>query len=604
MVSVGWTKGVWALAAGGFGLTAMVASLAQDSPKTAPELTAPTGIGRLVVGLEAKTIDGQTCALESQALATVIAFTDVSCPLTRRYAPTLANLEDKYKAKNVRFVFVNPSKVDAKADIQACVKDHGLDGDYVWDTDGRITAALGAQSTTEVFLLDSKNTLVYRGAVDDQYGLGYQIDAPRKTYLVDAIESVLNGDKPKVEATTAPGCALTVEAKPMARAVTYHDQVERIIQRNCVQCHRTGGVAPFTLDTYEKAQNYKGMIKQVVERGVMPPWGAAPGHGPWQNDRSMSDEDKQALYAWIAADCPKGDAKNAPTPLKFHDTWSIGDPDHVFQIPRALPVKATGQMPYIHIRIDTNFGEDKWVDAMEVLPTDRSVVHHVLVFIVQDGKIGGRGLLDVDESTGYLMGYVPGTDSLVFPEGQAKLIPKGATLLFQIHYTPNGKATNDQTRLAVRFAKKPPTNELQVYGVVNRTFQIPPGDPNFVCDRTITVPTDVYATALMPHMHVRGKAYKFEAVYPDGKREVLLDVPRYDFNWQITYRYAKPKLLPKGTKIIATAAFDNSADNPANPDPTRRVPWGLQTTDEMMLGYIEFYVPGAKPGETLSLGGG
>jgi hypothetical protein len=183
-------------------------------------------------------------------------------------------------------------------------------------------------------------------------------------------------------------------------------------------------------------------------------------------------------------------------------------------------------------------------------------------------------------------------------------LPKGATLLFQIHYTPNGRATSDQTRLAVRFAKQKPTMEMQVYGIVNRTFQIPPGDPNFVCDRAVTVPRDIYATALMPHMHVRGKAYKFEAVYPDGKREVLLDVPRYDFNWQITYRYAKPKLLPKGTKILATAAFDNSTNNPANPDPSRRVPWGLQTTDEMMLGYIEFYAPGATPGEVVPLGGG
>ncbi len=605
MVSVGTTRSVWALAVGGFGLAAMLANGSQDPAKVAPEPTRAEGIGRLITGIEGKTLKGSTCSIgPNGSNATVIAFTDVSCPLTKRYAPTLAALEDKYKSSGVRFIYINPSSADEKGAIENCIKDNGIDGDYIWDTDKKITTALDAKTTTEVFLLDSKSTLVYRGAVDDQYGLGYQIDAPKKTYLIDAIESTLKGERPKTEATTSPGCALIHDVKTMERAVTYYDQVSRILQRNCVTCHRDGGVAPFTLDTYEKAENYKGMIKQVVETGVMPPWGAAPGHGPWANDRSLSDQDKKDLYAWIDGGCPKGDPKLAPVPLKFHETWSIGEPDHVFQIPRELQVKATGQMPYYHLRVETNFDEDKWLDAMEIQPTDRSVVHHVLVFVLEGNKIGGRGLIDVDESTGFLMGYVPGTDSVVYPEGQAKLLPKGATLLFQVHYTPNGKATSDQTRMAIHFAKKKPTMEMQVYGIVNRTFQIPPGDPNYKCDRTVTIPRDVYATALMPHMHVRGKSYKFEATYPDGKKEVLLDVPRYDFNWQITYHYAKPKLLPAGTKIVATAGFDNSAGNPSNPDPTRTVPWGLQTTDEMMLGYIEFYAPGSKPGEILQLGGG
>jgi hypothetical protein len=193
---------------------------------------------------------------------------------------------------------------------------------------------------------------------------------------------------------------------------------------------------------------------------------------------------------------------------------------------------------------------------------------------------------------------------VIYPKGEAKRLPKGATLLFQIHYTPNGTATTDQTKLAVRFLKEPPKEEVQVYGIVNRTFQIPPGAPAHADKKTVTVPRDIYVTALMPHMHVRGKAFSFEAVYPDGKREMLLDVPRYDFNWQITYRYATPKFLPAGTKLTAVGTFDNSDKNPANPDPTKTVGWGLQTTEEMLLGYVEFYVPGAKPGDVLQLGGG
>jgi hypothetical protein len=239
---------------------------------------------------------------------------------------------------------------------------------------------------------------------------------------------------------------------------------------------------------------------------------------------------------------------------------------------------------------------------MEIQPTDRAVVHHVLVFPIENNRINGKTLFELDESTGFFMGYVPGTDSVKFADGQAKRLPKGAALMFQLHYTPNGKATSDRTKLALKFTKQPPKHELQVYGIVNRTFAIPPGDPAFMDSNTITVPRDVLVTALMPHMHVRGKAFKFEATYPDGKKEVLLDVPRYDFNWQITYRYSTPKLLPAGTKVTAYGTFDNSADNPANPDPTKTVHWGLQTTEEMLLGYIEFYEPGAKPGSLTKIG--
>lgn len=608
MLGVGLTKGLWALGVGSVGVAALMAGKGQDPVRIAAEPTRGDGLGRLIAGLEGQTLEGSRCSLASPgSKATVIAFTDVSCPLTKKYAPTLAALEDEYAKKGVRFVFVNPNKSDDESAIREDVKHHGFDGDYIHDTAGTIAATLGTKTTTEVFLLDATNTLVYRGAVDDQYGIGYQIDQPKSRFLADAIDATLRGEKPKVEATTAPGCALIVDAKPVMRAVTYHDQVSRILQRNCVTCHRDGGVAPFSLENYARAESFKGMIKQVVNNGTMPPWYAAPsadGHSPWANDRSLSKQDKSDLNDWIDAGCPEGDPKLAPAPLKFTTEWAIGEPDAVYEIPRTVPVKATGQMAYMHFRIDPGFTEDKWIDALEIHPTDRSVVHHVLVFVVEDGKVGGRGLLDVDESTGFLMGYVPGTDSVVFPDGQAKCVPKGAALLFQIHYTPNGKATSDRTRMAVRFAKQPPKHEVQVYGIVNKSFAIPPGAPSHSDEKTVTVPKDMYVTSLMPHMHVRGKAFKFEATYPDGRKEVLLDVPRYDFNWQLTYRYSVPKFLPAGTKIKATGTFDNSEKNPYNPDPSKTVRWGLQTTEEMLLGYVEFYVPSAKPGTPVTLDGG
>ena len=605
MVWAGSKNGTLAIAAVALAV-AMTADGRQESAKVGPEPIRADGIGRLVTGIEAKTIDGKTCALESGAQATVIAFTDVSCPLTKRYAPTLAALEDNYKSSGVRFVFINPSSADERGAIENCIKDNGFDGDYIWDKKGTIAATLGAKTTTEVFLLDAKGTLVYRGAVDDQYGLGYQNAAPKSTYLKDAIDSVLGGKRPEVEATTAPGCALAFEPKPMDRKVTYYDQVSRVLQRNCVNCHRDGGVAPFALDSYEGAESHKGMVDYVVKAGTMPPWFAAPspeGHSPWANDRSLSAQDKKDLADWIAGGCPKGDEKLAPTPLSFETGWLIGKPDVVMELPREVPVQATGQMAYIHMQVPTNYDEDKWVEAVEVHPTDRAVVHHVLIFVVEDGKINGRRLFETDETTGFLIGYVPGTDHVEYPQGEAKRLPKGATLLVQIHYTPNGKATADRTKFAIRFAKKPPVREMQVYGISGKDLAIPPGDPAWVNTKTVTVPRDLMLTALMPHMHFRGKAFKYEAEYPDGRKELLLDVPRYDFNWQITYRYAVPKLMPQGTKITVTATYDNSTGNPANPDPTRTVPWGLQTTDEMMLGYAEYFVPGAAPGEAVRLGG-
>ncbi|HXH61089.1 MAG TPA: hypothetical protein VNI20_06995 [Fimbriimonadaceae bacterium] len=311
---------------------------------------------------------------------------------------------------------------------------------------------------------------------------------------------------------------------------------------------------------------------------------------------------KKDLKTWIAGGAPKGDPKSAPAPIKYDPTWTIGRPDAVFEIPKPVEVQSSGQMPYIYLRIPTDFGEDKWEQAMEILPTERAVVHHVLVFVVDGGKVNGKRLENLDATTGFFMGYVPGTSSVVFPKGEAKRLPKGATLLFQLHYTPNGRAVTDRTRIALKFTSAPPQHVVQVYGIANTTFKIPPGDPNFSDTRTITVPQDVMLTAFMPHMHLRGKAMRYDVEYPDGKKETLLNVPHYDFNWQLTYRYTKPKFIPKGSKITLTGTFDNSTDNPYNPDPTRTVPWGLQTTDEMMLGYIEFFVPGAAPGENLDIG--
>jgi hypothetical protein len=333
----------------------------------------------------------------------------------------------------------------------------------------------------------------------------------------------------------------------------------------------------------------------------MPPWFAAPPakgeHSPFANDRTLSESDRTDLFAWLAGDLKKGDPADAPLPRNYESGWLIGKPDAVFEIPRPIAVKAEGTMPYQVTAVQTEFDEDRWVQALEVQPTARDVVHHVLVFALPRGqKIGG-------EAQGFFAAYVPGNNSITYPEGYAKKLPKGANLVFQIHYTPNGKATSDRTKLGLVFAKERPSYEVRVSSVSNPTFRIPPGADNHRVTGSIPfIPFDCRILAFFPHSHLRGKAAKYELKTPDGKTATLLDVPHYDFNWQLQYRFADPVAVPRGSGLIYTAWYDNSEKNPANPDPTKAVRWGPQTFDEMHLGYVEFVIDSGGGGN-LRVGG-
>jgi hypothetical protein len=331
----------------------------------------------------------------------------------------------------------------------------------------------------------------------------------------------------------------------------------------------------------------------VVEEGQMPPWFAAPAkegsESPWANDCSLSARDKADLLAWLESqNRPLGDVKDAPAKLQFASEWSIGKPDLVVQIPKPIAVKAEGYMPYQFAVAQTTLTEDKWVSAYEVLPTERAVVHHVIVQVHEKGS----DIRDRDEGTGgFFAAYVPGNGSRVYPDGFARKLPAGARVSFQIHYTPSGRAVEEQVRIGLVFAKEAPRYEVKTLAVADHKLAIPPGEANHVEWTEKPVPFDINALAFVPHMHVRGKAFRYELTLPDGKQEVLLDIPRYDFNWQIRYEFKQPLLLPRGSKVKVTATYDNSTGNKANPDPTKLVKWGPQTYEEMMIGYIEFFVP-------------
>ena len=557
-----------------------------------PVRGADYGIGRLIADASLTTLDGKEArAMDFAGSAgTVFAVLSTSCPVSKKYLPVLARLEKEYAGRGVKFVGVAGPGEDDVAALRAT----GLAGPVLRDMRGDFLRALGATRSTDVFAMDAAHTLVYRGAVDDQYGLGYNLDAPRERLLSAALEALLADQRPVIPATEAPGCELEfpTPAKVATADVTpatWHGRISRLLQENCVTCHRDGGLAPFAFETYEQVLKKAGTIRRVVTEGVMPPWFTpnppAGQHTAWLNDASLSPQDKADLLNWLANGRPEGDPNRAARPRAWPEGWAIGHPDQIVQIPQPVAVKAEGTMPYQSIMVDPGLTEDKWISAWEVRPTARQNVHHVLIYIYPPNDWSPPGS---EERRGQLANYVPGNSVAMYPEGFAKALPKGAKLRFEIHYTPNGKATEDQTMLGLRFSSKP-EHVVEVVGVANLQLRIPPGEAAYPQAASVELPSDARLLSLMPHMHVRGKAMRFEVLTPSGETHTLLDLPRYDFNWQIPVRYAEPPLVTKGSKLRVTGWFDNSADNKANPNPGATVRWGSQTDDEMMIGYIEYY---------------
>ena len=546
------------------------------------------GVGRQVPDIAFTDLSGKARKLSeaSGEKGLIIAFTSATCPVSKRYAPSLIRLEKDLQAKGFAMLMVNPMKSEKTGDMKA----QGFTCAYAPDESGSLTAALDARTTTEVFLLDRTRTLLYRGALDDQYGIAYNRDAPLNQYLLDAIADTLNGLHPHIAATEAPGCELDRPAPHTvaAQGVTYHRDVARILAQNCVQCHHEEGIAPFPLDNPDEVKDRAKTIRRVLNEGTMPPWFAKDDKpNRWANDHSLSTRDKADLLAWIeSSDRPMGDIADAPKPIVFpKGGWTLGQPDAVYEFAKAVPVQAEGKMPYVNVQVPVDLAEDRWIQAIEVLPGNRQVVHHVIVSI-HNAKGGER----VAAHEGFFAAYVPGNGGEIFPAGFARKLPAGTVLNFQMHYTPNGKATEDKTRIGFRWAAQPPKFEMKVASVPNTRLSIPPGEANHIETAQRPAPFDMTVVGFTPHMHVRGKAFKYEIVQPGGN-QVLLDIPHYDFNWQLVYNLNEPLFLPRGTVMKVTATFDNSAANKANPDPTKTVRWGQQTDEEMMIGYISYYVP-------------
>jgi hypothetical protein len=379
-------------------------------------------------------------------------------------------------------------------------------------------------------------------------------------------------------------------AKPEKKKeqVTYANQVSRLIQDKCQTCHHPGTAAPFSLLTYQQVTSWADTIREVVTEKRMPPWHADPRYGRFSNDRRLSQEQIDTLVDWLDHGMPKGDDKDLPPARDYADGWVIGKPDVIFEMPAEQTVPASGVVPYQFFTTPTHFKEDTWVQAAEARPGNRSVVHHIIVSF-RDPKSKdrqrGSGIGD-----GFIVGTAPGDMPMILPPGVARKIPAGAELVWQMHYTPNGKEQKDRSQVGLIFykGKEPPRYNAQTRGIMNPGLKIPAGATNHLVESEWVVPRDMRVLTFMPHMHLRGKDFEYRAEYPDGRKEILLSVPHYDFAWQTMYREGKDLRLPKGTRIHCTAHYDNSAANLANPDPKKEVTWGDQTWEEMMIGWVDF----------------
>jgi hypothetical protein len=569
----------------------------------APGPTDRDRLDEMIPDLEVRDVEGGRARLAGLlgSRGLVIAVRDVNCPLSKRYGPRLARLESAYAALGLPFVYLNPTRHDTREQMLQEIRAFGFKGRYLRDPQGRLAQALLARTTTEVFVLDAKRTLVYRGAVDDQYGIDYTKTEVSQAPLAAALDDLVAGRRVRTPVTRAPGCELGLGPPTWggAERVTYHRQVSRIVQAHCLECHHAGGVGPFPLDSYEAVAGRAATIRRVLQDGFMPPWFAAPGSGPWANDRSLSAWERRTLFRWLDGGMAAGDPAEAPLPRKYESGWTIGTPDLVVDLPVRQEVPAEGFLKYRYDAVDLDFPEDRWVQAVQILPGARVNVHHVIVFLEPRDRGTVAALLDRLAGLGSRAGsrraleshfaiYGPGTPGTVFPAGTAKRLPARTRLLVQLHYVTTGVPAVDRTRLGLVFAKEPPRHEVETASAFNDEFEIPAGAPHHEVRGAYEFQEEGQLMWFGPHMHLRGKAFRYELLSPAGARTVLLDVPRFGFNWQIGYELARPIRVVPGTRLLATGWFDNSAANPANPDPTRTVPFGVQSTDEMMIGYFNW----------------
>ncbi len=550
-------------------------------------------VGPVELNFTLPTSDGGSIELKPtvQYRLQVVCFLGCECPLAKLYAGRLNQLADEFSKDDVRFIGINSNPQDSMDDVLKFAADHQLHFPIAKDHDWIAMTKLAATRTPEVYLLDPLGQVIYQGRIDDQYRPGVIQTKPTRDDLRAAIIEALAGKIVTVPRTTAAGCLM---AKPRATNpdcdVTYCGQVAAVLSRHCIECHRAGEIGPFALTQYDEVVGWADMILETIAEQRMPPWHASPNHEPLLNARSISTADRELIRRWVEGGTPFGDAKQLPQVPEHTAGWQLSrTPDLVLDVNAApFRIPAEGTVDYQYFVVNTDFDDDVWVEAAEVFPGNRGVLHHAIAFIRPPDGVDIQGLA-------LLTAYVPGQRIAPATPGLAKRIPAGSKIVFQMHYTPTGTEQFDSSRLGLSIVdKKTVTRESITLLGINHGLEIPPHEANVQVEGASSqFPADGELLSIAPHMHLRGKSMAVQLNQNESSRTIL-EVPKYDFNWQHTYQFLNPIKLADVRSISFTASYDNSAANPFNPDPSQFVTWGDQTWEEMAVVFYEIARPVVK----------
>lgn len=530
----------------------------------------------------------------------VIAFIGTECPLVKLYIPKLNKLQSEFGDGQLQIIAVDSNSQDSLLEMSAFARRNELKFPFVKDPGNQVADRFMAERTPEIFVLDAERKLRYRGRIDDQYGVGYGRSAAMATPFQDAIQALLAGRDVPVLRTEPVGCLIGRAVSPNEDAqVTYSKHISRIFQSHCIECHRAGEIGPFSLEDYEDASGWSEMVEEVIREGRMPPWNADPSIGEFANSRVMTESEKEQVYQWVADGSPLGDVAHQPEPPTYVEGWQLPrEPDVVIEMStKAFQVPAEGVVEYQYFIVDPGFTEDKWVNVAQVVPGDSSVVHHAIVFYRAPEAQG-------DDHLGWITGYVPGQRIAALEDGQARRIPAGSRLIFQMHYTPNGRPAEDVTRIGLCFVPADSVKrEVLTVPSLERDFEIPPNHSDYIVETSLRgFPKGSTLLGVAPHMHYRGRSFELAVSQSATENaERIISVPKYDFNWQHSYRLAEPLELQPETEFRCINHFDNSDRNLSNPDPTIPVRWGDQTWEEMAVTFFEVALPEGQTAEELAL---
>jgi peroxiredoxin len=550
------------------------------------------GVGRLDrfrPGWSAIAVDGKSFQWNMDSKAQVFCFLGCECPVARFYATRLASLHRDYSQHGIDFVGVMSNRHDSKEDVIRFAEELSIPFPLILDPGQEIAKSLSATRTAEIVVLDSKSTVVYRGRVDDQMSPGVKRATAKSEELRDLLAGFTSGKTLSLPNTTPVGCLITFDRSPEAVSdVSFCKDVAPIVYKHCYECHRTGDIGPFDIADFDEVKGWADMIGEVVSNRRMPPWHASEGHVPLRNQRSMRPEELEIIQRWIAAGAPYGNKTDLPVRPSLRQGWLMSkEPDLVVSMrnkPYSIP--ADGTVDYQYFVVDPNITEDKWVNAAQVIPGNAGIVHHAIVFIRPPDGEKFQGI-------SWLTAFVPGQRPTAFPEGLARRIPAGSKFVFQMHYTPNGIEQTDLTKIGMTFVDPSTlTHEVSTIIGIDQSFEIAPNEPNHVVSREVRLPSkESILLAVSPHMHLRGKSFQLRSKGQDRTTSILLNVPQYDFNWQHTYEFESPLNTSQLGALEFEVVFDNSTNNPFNPDPDEYVMWGDQTWEEMAVAFFEIATP-------------